>query len=294
MKILIVHDRPDVGAELSKIASETCPRSIVDVVEDAASARSKLSENFYDALILDLTLPSVAGKDADGFHVAEALLEELMEVRAMMTPGHIVGITRDVIALDKIQNNIGPHLMAIIAEDEDGVWRKQIGDRLNYVQNSSHSRSKSLLTRHDFDLLFITALDKELRPFRKFFELQELSSIPGVSEFAFADKDGNMRKGACYAIGRAGQPSAASDTQGLICQLRPKLAIMTGFCGGVPGKAELGDILFAETAIDWDYGKWKPFESTARLYSRPEPVVIRNSKTHRVARLTCPPLVPRS
>lgn len=92
------------------------------------------------------------------------------------------------------------------------------------------------------------------------------------------------RRGACFAIGRAGQPSAASAAQGLLCLLRPKLAVMTGFCGGVPGKAELGHILFAESAIDWDYGKWKPFDALAKLYSRPEPVPIRNSRTHRIAR----------
>jgi nucleoside phosphorylase len=59
---------------------------------------------------------------------------------------------------------------------------------------------------------------------------------------------------------------------------------MTGFCGGVPSKARLGDILLADMALDWDYGKWKRTEELARLYPRPEPISIRNSRTHRIAR----------
>jgi nucleoside phosphorylase/CheY-like chemotaxis protein len=285
MNILIVHDRKKVGQDIKAIVAEFNPKIVPELVYDAASARAKLANNFYDLLILDLTLPTIEGKDADGFQVAEGLLEELMELRTLKTPGHVVGITLDDVALDNIQNHIGPHLMAVIAEDPDGRWRKQLGDRLRYVFNSSADRSHALLTRHEIDLLIITALDKELSPFRDFFELQDYPAIPGVSEFAFTDKEGMARRGACYAIGRAGQPSAASDTQGLLCQLRPRLAIMTGFCGGVPGKADLGDILFAETAFDWDFGKWKPSKTSAKLYSRPEPVAIRNSRTHRIARL---------
>lgn len=284
MNVLVVHDREDVGKEIETIVMKFCPNSAVELVGDAASAHARLANSFYDLLILDLTLPTVQGKAVLGYQVAEGLLEELMELRTLMTPGHIVGITLDEVALDNIQNNIGPHLMAVIAEDADGRWRKQLGDRLRYVLNSSTARSQALMTRHEFDLLIVTALDKELTPFRDFFELQEYPAIPGVSEFAFSDKDGHTRRGACFAIGRAGQPSAASDTQGLLCQLRPRLAMMTGFCGGVPGKADLGDILFAEMSMDWDYGKWKPSETSARLYSRPEPVVIRNSRTHRIAR----------
>lgn len=284
MNILIVHDRPEVGEEIRDIVAGICPKGAVEIVDDASSARERLSANFYDLLILDLTIPVVSNREAVGFHVAEGLLEELVESPALLPPGNVVGITRDEDALYNIQNNIGPHLMAIIAEDVDGRWRQQLHDRVRYILNSAGARSRALLTNHGLDLLIITALDQELSPYRDFFEMQDYPSIPGLSEFAFTDRDGNGRRGACFAIGRAGQPSAASETQGLLCNLRPRLAIMSGFCGGVPGKAKLGDILFAELALDWDYGKWKRSEETAKLYPRPEPVVIRNSRTHRIAR----------
>ena len=284
MKVLIVHDRAEVGEEIRSIILDLCPMSTPELVLDSASARDRLGSTFFDLLVLDLTIPVVHGRGNVGLQAAEGLLEEIVGSATLLAPGSVLGITQDVVALDTIQNNVGPHLMAIIHEDVDGRWRRQLSDRVQYVRDSASARSRSLLTKHELDLLIITALDKELAPYREFFELQDYQSIEGVSEFVFSDKNGTVRRGACYAIGRAGQASAASDTQGLVCQLRPKLAIMTGFCGGVPGKAELGDILFAELAMDWDYGKWKPLESVSRLYARPEPIVIRNSATHRIAR----------
>lgn len=284
MKVLIVHDRDAVADQLQELISDNCAHANLQAVGDVSSARSLLRSSFYDLLILDLTLPAIKGRSAEGFFIAESFLEEIMAGGDIFTPGHILGITRDAEALDCIQNNIGPHLMAIISESEEDTWKKHVVDRVKYVEFSSKSQAKSLVTRFDFDVLFITALDKELKPFGDFFELHDLEGLPGVKQFIFSDKAGVMRRGACYAIGRAGQPTAASDTQGLIGRLRPRLAIMTGFCGGVPSKTNLGDILFAEMAIDWDYGKWKPTESASRLYARPEPVGIRNTKIHRIAR----------
>jgi nucleoside phosphorylase/CheY-like chemotaxis protein len=289
MRILVVHDRAEIGKEIEQIATQTCEESglsrfDVHHVDNCSDARSRLVGSCYDLLIIDLTLPVLSGGAVKGFQAVEDLLEELFASPQLLTPGNIVGITKDAIALDKIENNLGRHLMAVIPEDDTGSWRKQIADRTRYVLNSSKARSHALLTKHDIDWFVITALDKELAPFAYFFELQNNPAIPGLSEFVFTDMKGKPRRGACFAIGRAGQPSAASAAQGLLCQLRPRLAIMTGFCGGVPGKAELGTILFAESAIDWDYGKWKPTKAMAKLYSRPEPVPIRNSRTHLIAR----------
>jgi nucleoside phosphorylase/DNA-binding NarL/FixJ family response regulator len=284
MKVLIVHDRRSVGEQIEAIVSEVCPAAITARADDGISARDRLTSDHYDLCILDLTLPNVSGRSPVGFQVVEALLEEMLISTSMLVPGSILGITRDADALNRIQNNVGQHLMAIVEERDDKNWIKQLSDRIEYVRNSTSARANALLTKYDFDALILTALDKELAPYHELFELTNHPRFDGLSQFTFVDGKQKVRKGACFAIGRAGQASAASEAQGLLCQLRPRIAIMTGFCGGIPGKAELGDILFAEMAIDWDYGKWKPHETMARLYSRPEPINIRNSRTHRIAR----------
>lgn len=41
---------------------------------------------------------------------------------------------------------------------------------------------------------------------------------------------------------------------------------MTGICGGVKDKNNIGDLVFADAAIDWDYGKWSDEKLTSGGY----------------------------
>jgi nucleoside phosphorylase len=76
---------------------------------------------------------------------------------------------------------------------------------------------------------------------------------------------------------------------------------MTGIRGGVPEKTALGDVIFAESAVDWDYGKWEEildpravyetgvdkstaFRTTSKFVSRPDPQSIRGSRAHGAVR----------
>lgn len=284
MKTLVVHDREEVREQIVSCLREVCPDGAVDFCEDGSTARKYLTTDYYDLLVLDLTIPMVVKNGNVGLAVAEGILEELIGSSNLITPGNTLGITVDPEALLRISNNIGPHLMAIVDQSDEGNWLRLLRDRVLYVQNSVRSRSNVFLKQFDNDALIVTALDKELTPFRDIYQFTPHDSVEGVETFQFQDRHSALRRVACYAIGRAGQPSASSDTQGLICLLRPKLAIMSGFCGGVPGKADLGDILFAESVLDWDYGKWKPDEEISQLHSRPEPIGVRNSPVHRIAR----------
>ena len=63
MKILIIHDRPEVGTEFAKIAQEVAGAGArVDLVQDVRAAESKLKADYYDLVAIDLTLPMKAGR----------------------------------------------------------------------------------------------------------------------------------------------------------------------------------------------------------------------------------------
>lgn len=284
MKILVVHDRELIATEIRKVILDSASEATVVLAEDAVQARDAMTADYFDLLVLDLTIANIAGRSEASYQPAEALLEEVFTPSRILPPGNLLGITRERDVLDRISSKISSHLMSIIEEDDEGDWRRELADRVAYVRLSQRARSTAWLTKYDYDLLIVAALDKELRPLRDMFELAEIANMPGVFEFIFNDRIGKVRRGACTAIGRAGQSSAASEAQGLICQLRPRLAVMVGFCGGVPDKANLGDILISESTIDWDFGKWKPDDIAARLYSRPDPISVRGSAAHRVAR----------
>lgn len=286
MKILVVHDREETRQALVDVCKHSIdPQPVVDEAEDYISARAQLGARLYDVAIFDLTLPHIAGQGEVTYTAAENLLKEVFEFGELYAPGDVIGITRDTEALNIVDTSIGPHLMAIVAEQDDGVWKQLINDRLQYVDRTRAARQRSISRHHDLDVCILTALDKELAPFREFLDLAEdPSRFPGTYKFSFTDKDGRWRSGAIHSIGRAGQPRSASITQSLLNVYRPKYVFMTGICGGVRGRVKLGDVIIFETVYDWDQGKWKSNNSQASFHARPEPILIRDSEFHRTAR----------
>lgn len=55
---------------------------------------------------------------------------------------------------------------------------------------------------------------------------------------------------------RMGPVAAAILTVKAILKLRPKLVIMPGICAGIPGKADIGDVVACDISWDWQSGKY--------------------------------------
>jgi nucleoside phosphorylase/CheY-like chemotaxis protein len=285
MRILVIHDRQEVSEQIEDVLKTVgVEQNEVSFVEDGVSARLALQSATYDLAIVDLTIPHIKNKTNPTFSVAEELLVEIFEAATLNPPGDIIGLTKDESALERIDSKIGPHLMAIIEEDQSGAWKSRLKDRVEYVIKAAQSRQRSVNQHYDYDLAIITALDKEYAPFKQIFELTDLPYFGGAESFLFSDKSGKIRKGIAYSVGRAGQASAASVTQAIVTQFRPSLVLMSGFCGGFSSKTVAGEILIADSVFDWDFGKWTGDEEKARFVPRPEPVTIRETKAHRFAR----------
>ncbi|HYC68854.1 hypothetical protein [Brevundimonas sp.] len=286
MNILVVHDRSEVITEIRKVlsGSDLC-LSRIDAAPDYVTARDQLQAYVYDVMILDLTLPHIHGKGAPSHGVVENFLAELFSPTTMNVPGDLIGITRDVGALADISASIGPHLMAIIREDDADGWKTLLLERLTYVEASRQARLRSIYSHFDADVAILVALDKELEPFHEIFELEPIAAGAETYAFTFNDRLDHVRRGVACAIGRPGTASAAASTQSIITLHRPRVALMSGFCGGVEGKANLGDLVFFEQVFDWDAGKWKTDDAKdPHFFPRPEPISIRGSQAHAVAR----------
>lgn len=273
-------------------------QSDCDVAVDGTGARRKLSEKLYDVLIVDLTLPHISGRDEPTYAVADALLSEIFLLDNLRAPGDVIGITRDVEAITLVATSIGAHVMAVIEERPDGAWKAQLADKLNYVSRASLSRQSSFNSQSDYDVLLITALDVEMQPFRTWYDMYPSSDFEGAQTFGVSTARGNVRKGVAFSIGKSGEARAASATQSLLSAFRPKLVLMSGICGGVESKTAIGDVIIAESAIDWDYGRWEDeqaIDPSAEevsqggvrkpvFLSRPDPVSIFDTALHRVVR----------
>ena len=64
-----------------------------------------------------------------------------------------------------------------------------------------------------------------------------------------------------------GMIDAAVITSRIINSLHPKNMIMTGICAGVKGKTELGDVILASPAWDWQAGKYSSDGQDDRWFS---------------------------
>ena len=181
--------------------------------------------------------------------------------------------------LPMVAKSVGPHLMTAIEEDAEGAWREILSDKIKYAMRSTLTRQVSVMQHYNYDALVVTAMDAEFEPYESMFDLEPVAHFPGLKEFLFNDRSGIRRRGLAFSIGRSGQPSAASFTQALVTLMRPRLVIMSGYCGGVRGKVKLGDLVVFDAAYAWDYGKWsedlKPDKSVDTVFkSRPDPISI--------------------
>jgi len=285
MKAIVIHDRDEATVKIVDLIKKLgIPAENIKTAVDATSARTCLQEDLFDFAIVDLTIPVLKGRQAT-YTAAEELLSEIFTADTMHIPGDIIGITREGSALDSIDADIGPHLMAVVEEDVNGVWQSRLTDRIKYILKAARSRQLSAYRHFDVDVVIVTALDKEMLPYREMFTLEETPLQPWIKTFGFSDITGKVRRGIAVSIGRAGQASAASVIQSVITQYRPSLCLMSGFCGGFVGEVQIGEILIAESVFDWDFGKWKgKDDAEAVFYPRPEPITIRDQPIHLIAR----------
>jgi nucleoside phosphorylase len=172
----------------------------------------------------------------------------------------VLGISRDKEVLGLVRTDVGEQLMGCIHEDVGGTWRESFELKLKYLLKARISRQLVANASFDFDVVLVTALDKEARPYAELFGLTDSDQFRRAKQFIFYDKSGTLRRGVVYSIGDSGQPPCASAVQALLTQFRPKLIMMTGFCGGVKRRVKIGDIVAFRTSAPWDYGKWEEKE----------------------------------
>lgn len=283
MKILIVHDRSEVANEIEKLARGICAEIAVDTCDNVFHARDQLKERLYDLAIIDLTLPISQNKTSMSLEHAELLLQEIFERDQINKPADILGISKEPDVIQLVKTSIGQHLMACIEEDSNDGWKDALTQKLRYIDLARRNRQRVTNASYDYDVVILTALDKEALPYGDMFEFQKVDGFPGTESFAFQCKRGKMRRGILYSAGFSGQATAASATQALLMYFRPRLALMTGFCGGVKKRTEFGNLLIFRASYAWDYGKWEEEKDSngdmqSVFRSRPTPLNVLPNK----------------
>lgn len=259
MKILITDDQARRYERLLEALSRIdVERSEIDIVQCANSARDYLEKNYYDLLILDVLLPLWPEVEPDLRHSIDLLIE-LHEDEQLKKPGRVLGITADKDIVGEASKIFEEFTWTIIqyAQDNDG-WINQAVNCVRYIQQQGSRGGEESLT-HKVDLAIICALEKP--------ELEEVLRLPWnwssarpLDDVVFVH-DGYFKVDArtitvCATFApRMGMVSTALRSSSMISQLRPRLLAMCGICAGVKGKVNIGDVILADPAWDFQSGK---------------------------------------
>lgn len=85
------------------------------------------------------------------------------------------------------------------------------------------------------------------------FEPLDSSQLVRFGTFQSGGRD--YRIGAAFCP-RMGPVAAAVLTTKIMRKLNPRLVLMAGICAGIPGKAQIGDVIAADISWDWQSGKY--------------------------------------
>lgn len=260
MKILIVDDHPerykDLVVELKKL----------DVFEKdicfstyASEVYEKLETDYYDLLVLDILIPMERFGDPD-YSNSLNILHSITEDENINKPGKVIGITADISAANSVSDEFSEHTWSIISYEVNEVeWIRKIFNCVKYLISKIKTTDNEVKKQDTVDLVIICALETP--------ECDAVLKLPWnwrasrpIDDLIFV-RDGWFNSGnkkftvAVVFATRMGMIATALKSFAVISILKPKAIGMTGICAGVKGKVNIGDVLFADPAWDFQSGK---------------------------------------
>jgi nucleoside phosphorylase len=273
MRYLIVDDDSSKANSVSDFIKQLDVDATTTLVKNAVLARKALISNYFDVLLLDLVLPNREGSLPSASTSLE-LLMQIYEDTEIPSPRYVVGITAHLEAKSELTKEFGRR-NAQILEIAAGAnsWKDSLRSLFSAWRQAAPGKRLPTV-----DVCIINALrDPEHTAIREHWPIQVSSENYTGRGFVYVE--GKLVAGerelnviAGY-LNQMGPVSSTLGTALAISQFRPRVAIMTGICGGMIGKAKLGDVVVADRSWDWQAGKW-----TNKFDLEPEPYQIRSSR----------------
>ncbi|WP_136733201.1 phosphorylase family protein [Xanthomonas euvesicatoria] len=258
MKILIIDDNNQRVAQIVNFLAENrgILRDEISRVGCAHEALTVLADQKFDLLFLDLMIPRRLD-DVPDVNSSIQLLTEINETDNLIKPRKIVGLTAYEeaanVAADVFHESTWTLLQTSEIADD---WLETIGRCVDYVKlEISHVED----VQYKCDLLILTALPSELDAVHRLpwnWEPPE-----PADDTSFAVRGSLIVAGRTFRVvsahaDRMGMVSTAVLASKLIAIYRPKICAMPGICAGVPGRAGLGDVVFADVSWNYQSGKF--------------------------------------
>lgn len=251
MKILLVDDNTKKAEAIVLAINQTIedPQLSVAVAKNLANGVRLLSLVAFDLVILDLMLPYIEGGKAD----SRAGVELLREVRKQNGPNKnttVIGISAFPDEIASFRTSFEELGVLIIRFDDEGTWERSLTNVLREVKGRTGSRI-------DLDFLVVCALEKERHGFAHT-AVEKISEaiVSGLNVHYVRLSGRSELFGGIIRLSQMGLVAATFETTLALNVFRTKMLCMAGICAGVATQANLGQLIIASPAWEYQAGKW--------------------------------------
>lgn len=257
MRIMVVEDDPKKLSRIRDVLLEAgASEHDIDFARTGVDARKLLARVQFDLLILDIALPMRADDQPDR-QGGIRLLEEIVAGNRLRLPLSVVGLTGFEDLYHEYGHQFHSRLWTLDRYDaSDTGWLERLRAKVSYVV--ARARQGAAGT-YQTDICVVTALrSPELTELRKLpWEWKEPQSLDEVGFYY----EGTFTSGSrsCSVVAavapRMGMVASALLGYKMATKFRPRYLAMVGICAGVKGRCDIGDVLVADPAWDWQTGK---------------------------------------
>jgi nucleoside phosphorylase/CheY-like chemotaxis protein len=253
LKVLVVDDDEAksraIVESLERSLSHSCRPSTITVVKTLAEAVRVLSLVAFDLIVLDLMLPYLPGGPPDS-HAGLELLRQLRSEEGPNKATSVISISafpNEVVEFRPSFEEVG---VLIITFDDDGSWSRALLHVLERV-------SAQATTKIELDFLIICALEEERSGFASTaFEKVSEAIVSGLNVHYVRLAGSRELFGGIVRLSQIGLVAATFETASALSVFRAKVLCMSGICAGFSSQAELGQLVIASPAWEYQAGKW--------------------------------------
>lgn len=283
IKILIMDDNEDKINRIISVLTGMCMVSAnnIDIARSLNSGRKKLSENFYDLLLLDLVLP-VDDDEPIEPGKSENFIDELSRIGRFKKPVYVIGLSQyeDKVVANtvKYENKLWKLIHYNLQKDD---WEQILQNAVEAILSTKEQLLTSLLNKNKYDIGIVCALSEEFEQMKKASRLEwKKVNVKGISNDFFAanlrTEVGHTLKIIAARNNMPGMQAASVMASCMFSLFNIESLFMTGICAGFKKEGEdsidFGDIFIAES--EYDYGSGKLCESEDGSYFKKNPKMI--------------------
>lgn len=274
VRILIVEDNDSKYRKVAEKLQSHLSAELSLKLERAPSTFSaieKYNKQFFDVIILDLSIPLNDGNGPCNIEHSKEFYEYVLRSERGQ-PFLIVGLT--VYPPTAYKELFEAHPIFSVENYRAAKWSANIASRIRQITMAKSALSRFLENNHSYDVIVLVArYENEYLPIKEVIPwLNEPDKNPRLGERSncfgsIRTPSGTRLSLGIVCLGEMGLSVSAAIASQLINMFRPRYFAMLGMCCGfkderMAKKTKLGDLIIARNTANWDEGKYATKDET--------------------------------